>query len=141
MARIYATPADLAEWSGKDAPENAAGLLRYASHLVEQATFTAFYQVKPDGTPWYGPVADAFRDATTAQAAYWAANGLDPAAGALGEQSARVATSKTIKGASLGYDAADAAKTKEARVQALESLCWESGVILQNAGLLRTAIQ
>lgn len=139
--RIYATPPDLSTWTGKAAPDNAEGLLRFASSLVEDATRTAVYPTAPDGLPRPGAVADAFRDATTAQAAYWAANGLDPAAGPLGEQSRRVATSKSIKGASVGYDAGDAATTKAARVNALETLCWEAGLILANAGLLRTAIQ
>lgn len=141
MARIYATADDLAEWSGAPAPANAAGLLRYASSLVEGATVNALYATDAEGYPSGTFTADTFRDATTAQAAFWAANGLDPAAGSLPVLGERVATSKSIKGASVSYDAADAAQAKGARIAALETLCGEAYLILSNAGLITAAVQ
>ncbi|WP_313816351.1 hypothetical protein [Citricoccus sp.] len=141
MARTYATEADLTEWTGAEAPANAVVLLRSASTLVEQATRNAVYGTFTDGMPSQSRVIDAFRDATCAQASFWAANGLDPAAGSLSEQSTRVASSKSIKGASVSYDAGDTAATKAARVAALSTLCEEAFGILDHAGLITAAVR
>lgn len=134
---IYATPDDITPWTGEPAPANAVSLLRFASSLVTRSTRSAMYPTH-NGEP-YGPVAQTLRDATTAQAAFWAANKLDPAGGALAEQGKRVATSKSIKGASLSYDSSDAAMIKQARTEAVDNLCAEAWAILDNAGLINTA--
>jgi hypothetical protein len=139
--RTYATPADLSTWTGTTAPENVVGLLRSASTLVEQATRNALYPTDSQGLPSLPEQATVFRDATCAQAAYWAANDLDPAAGTLAVESVRVASSKSIKGASVSYDAADTAKAKQARVDALTRLCGEAYGILDNAGLVSAVIR
>ncbi|GAA3705408.1 hypothetical protein GCM10023081_46800 [Arthrobacter ginkgonis] len=141
MARNYATAADLQEWTGAAPPANAAGLLRSASSLVERDTLTAIYAHDTDGYATEPGTATAFREAVCAQAAFWAANGLDPTAGALGIQAERVASSKSIKGASVSYDTADAAATKAARVAALETLCSEAWRILSTAGLTPAGVR
>lgn len=133
----YATPDDMTQWTGGPAPDNAVGLLRFASSLTARATRTATYPTR-NGEP-YGPVVQTLRDATTAQAAFWAANGLDPVGGALGEQGKGHATSKTIKGASVGYSVTLVEKNNQARTDAVDTLCAEAWNILDNAGLINTA--
>lgn len=139
--RVYATEADLLTWTGQVPPANAVSLLRAASSLVEDAAMLAHYRTNADGTPSYGPTATAFREATCEQAAYWAANGLDPAAGGLAEQGKKIASSKSIKGASVSYDSADAAASKQARVQALTTLSHGAWTILRNAGLITAVVR
>ncbi|WP_404285428.1 hypothetical protein [Glutamicibacter arilaitensis] len=138
--RIYATAADVQEWTGQAPPDNVVPLLRSASALVEEATMMAVYPVDNDGLPRRTADGDAFRDATCAQVAYWVANSLDPSAGGLDELSVKVASSKSIKGASVSYDAADAARSKQARVDALTTLSHAAFAILRNAGLISPVV-
>lgn len=139
--RVYATESDLQTWTGQVPPTNAMSLLRAASSLVEDAAMLTHYRTNTDGTPYYGPTAEAFMEATCTQAAYWAANSLDPAAGELAEQGKKIASSKSIKGASVSYDSADAAASKQARVDALTSLCVSAWTILRNAGLITAVVR
>ena len=139
--RVYATESDLLNWTGQAPPANAVSLLRAASSLVEDAAMLTTYRTNADGTPSHGPTATAFMEATCAQAAFWAANDLDPAAGGLDEQGKRIASSKSIKGASVSYDAADAAASKQARVQALTTLSHTAWTILRNAGLITAVVR
>lgn len=139
--RVYATEADLASWTGKDAPANAAVLLRHASTLVEGATRNAVYRTDGLGMPTVSTVAGAFESATCAQVAFWAANNLDPTAGALPIAGEKVAASKSIKGASVSYDTQAAQASKEARIAALQFLCLEAWQILDNEGLITGAIR
>lgn len=141
MPRIYATEADLASWTGKDAPANAAALLRHASTLVEGATQNAYYSTDTAGLPTLPKTLGAFESATCAQAAFWAANDLDPAAGTLPIAGEKVAASKSIKGASVSYDTGAAQASKEARIAALQFLCLEAWQILDNEGLITGAIR
>ncbi|MFJ2619694.1 hypothetical protein [Glutamicibacter sp. NPDC087344] len=98
------------------------------------------YAVDSDGMPRHADRAAAFKEATCEQAAFWAANGLDPSAGELVEVGKRVASSKSIKGATVSYDAADAASAKQARVNALRVLCTSAFQILRNAGLISAVV-
>ena len=91
---IYATPTDLAAWTGTAAPANATQLLRSASLLVQEATNNAYYDTPPDTSGgqssgsynYYRPdalpsdpaVAAVLNEATCIQAAAWAALGIDP---------------------------------------------------------------
>lgn len=138
--RIYATASDVQEWTGQAPPDNVVPLLRSASALVEEATMLAVYSVDKDGMPRRTADVDAFRDATCAQVAFWSANELDPASGELVEVGKRVASSKSIKGASVSYDAADMARAKQARVDALTTLCAAAFQILRNEGLVSTVV-
>lgn len=138
--RIYATAADVQEWTGQAPPDNVVPLLRSASALVEEATMLAVYAVDSDGMPRHADHAAAFKEATCEQVSFWAANDLDPTTGELVEVGKRVASSKSIKGASVSYDAADTARAKQARVDALRALCTSAFSILRNAGLISTVV-
>ncbi len=129
---VYATEADLATWTGAATPSNASALLRSASLLVRQATGSATYDYDDDGAPTDADVIDAMRDATCAQAAALAANGIDPAAGVAGASGAVQASS--IGSASVTYAvSSDAAGRRQAL---LTTLTTEAEMILRDAGLL-----
>lgn len=133
----FATPADLLERLGaQDPPADPAGLLSAASALVARLTAGAVYATFTDGTAVDPRIRSALRDATLAQAAYWIANDLDPTAGSLAASDAgKVVASKTIKGASISYDAAAAREHAAARSAALVTLCPPSLLTLEAAGL------
>lgn len=80
--RVYATPSDLATFTGEDAPPNATALLARATRLVEGLTATARYAVDVDGLPEDLDVSEAFRDAVCAQAAWFDETGDTSGAGA-----------------------------------------------------------
>ena len=140
MARTYATPADLTAWTTEPAPVNAVGLLRSASTLVEKATITAVYRVDTNGMPLDPRIRSTFKDATCEQAAFWATNNIDPAKGDLAIQSEKIASSKSISGASISYDTNDATVAKQARIMALTHLCETAWAILRNDGLTSTKV-
>ncbi|MFF9284865.1 head-tail connector protein [Streptomyces griseosporeus] len=77
MARVYATPADLAAWTGQPAPPDAERLLGRASEDIDRALLTAVYDTGADGMPTETDVRDALRDATCAQVEYQQATGDD----------------------------------------------------------------
>lgn len=137
----YATSADLTAWTGTDAPDNVAVLLREASALVAEVTRLAVYDTDDAGLPTNDPVSVALRDATCAQAALWAATGIDPLTGAVGAASnaaSGVVSSSSIGGASVSY--AVAADAADLRVAAVDSLTPSALRILRAAGLLSTAV-
>lgn len=132
----YATTEDLAAWLDPEpAPANAGALLRSAAGLIRSSTKMARYATDADGYPTDTPVREAFRDATAAQAAYWAGLGIDPAKGAAGVTP--LATSKSIGGASITYSIY--ASTAEARAGAAGVLGPDAFYILEGAGLLSGA--
>ena len=135
MTLVYAVPDDLAAWTGSAAPANATPLLRSASLLVRDATASAFYATDATGLPTDPGTLQAFKDATCAQAAFWAANGIDPAAGAL--PTAGVLRGKKLGSASLDYDTAAAASQAvlQARMDSVEALVPEAVRILRGAGV------
>lgn len=129
----YATVADLTAWMAPDpAPGNAAALLRSASGLVRSSTKMAIYATDTAGYPADTALRTVFRDATTAQAKYWADLGIDPTKGAAGV--APLAASKSIGGASINYSVY--AATAEARAGAAGVLGPDAFFILEEAGLL-----
>jgi hypothetical protein len=134
---IYATAADLAEWTQQAAPANAAALLRSASLLVRDATKVCYYAVDGTGLPTDTAVKQAFNDATCCQVAFWAAAGIDPSA-PLAQQG--VLNQKAIGSARLGYDTSGAGSLAawQAKVDAATSLCDEAYRILQDANLQMT---
>lgn len=135
--RIYATTEDLTNWiTPATAPDNAASLLRSASTLIENRTVNAIYDTDADGYPESNSVRVIFRDATCAQAHYWAVNDLDPAAGPTAEFGKRQAISKNISGASIGYSVSLIETGTQSRVAALTGLAPETYSILNNVGLL-----
>lgn len=80
--RVYATPSDLATFTGEAAPANAIALLARATRLVEGLTTTALYAVDEDGLPEDLDISEAFRDAVCAQAAWFDETGDVSGAGA-----------------------------------------------------------
>lgn len=132
--RVYATESDLSQWmTPEPLPENPAGLLRAASYLIRRETLLARYKTV-GGQPADPEVRDAFKDATTEQARWWAANDVDPARSSIG--SGKVVASKTIKGASVSYDTGAAAAAQQARADAADTLAPLARQILADAGLL-----
>lgn len=132
---VYATPEDLATWTKQTAPEGAAQLLRSASGMVRHATRTALYDTTPAGLPSDPDVADAMRDATCAQAAAWAALGVDPATGPAGV--AGQVQSSSILSADVTYAAREGADAD--KVATLTALVPDAVMVLEQAGLLAGA--
>lgn len=77
MRRPYATPEQLAAWTGNPAPTGAERLLARAAEDIDSALLTAVYRVDEDGDPIDTTIAAALADATCAQAEYWIATGDD----------------------------------------------------------------
>lgn len=123
----YATPAQLAAWTGTAVPANAEPLLRSASILVRRATLTAVYTTDP---------VEALADATCAQVAVWSALGIDPAKGSA--DGGKTVSAKSIGSGSIQY--AVYAATAQARADAATSLCQESLLILAAAGLISSGV-
>jgi hypothetical protein len=122
VAIPYASADDLAAWLEAPVPDNVDQLLRSATFIIAAAI---------NETP-YTIVADQPRkDATTAQAAAWAASGLDPsklAAAATG----LLTKSKNIGTASVSYDV----PTVEQQQAAVKALAPDAYNILYVTGLL-----
>lgn len=105
---FLADVADLMEWTGVAAPDNATQLLRSATSRVLEATKGAHYPVDvATGLSTDETVAKALKDATCIQAAAWAAIKYDPATG--GVITSTVARDKAIGSARFSYAGADAA--------------------------------
>lgn len=134
MVLVYAADTDLAAWTGTTAPANATVLLRSASLLVREATRNCFYATDAGNLPTDPVTKQAFNDATCAQAAFWAANSIDPVAVFTPPV---VLNQKALGSARLGYDTAGAGSVQayQARVKAAKTLCEESQRILQDANL------
>ncbi|MFF9507296.1 hypothetical protein ACF1BU_14285 [Streptomyces sp. NPDC014724] len=77
MGRVYATPEQLAIYTGDQAPEGAERLLARASEDVDAALLTAVYTVDDDGDPTDPAVAAALAAAVCAQVEYQLATGDD----------------------------------------------------------------
>lgn len=84
MGRVYATPEQLAAWTGQPAPPGAERLLARASEDVDDALLTALYATDSTGMPTEAKVAAALADAACAQVEYQAATG-DDGTGAAGK--------------------------------------------------------
>ncbi|MFD7262097.1 hypothetical protein [Streptomyces sp. NPDC059874] len=78
MARQpYATPEQLAAWTGQPAPADAERLLARAGEDVDSALLTAIYPVDEDGDPLDPEIRTALANATCAQVEYQLAGGDD----------------------------------------------------------------
>ncbi|MEU4091999.1 hypothetical protein [Streptomyces sp. NPDC026673] len=75
--RVYATPEQLAEWTGRPAPADAARLLARASQDIDDALLTAVYCTDADGMPTDSDVRQALADAVCGQVEYQDATGDD----------------------------------------------------------------
>lgn len=133
MPLVYATPEQLTTFLGAPAPANAAKLLRAASALVRSATRTAIYTVTATGIPSDPDVAEAFRDATCAQAEAWITLGIDPTAGPAGVGG--TPQSSSIGGASINYGPRAAAQDQD-KADTLTRLVPDALWYLDSAGVL-----
>ncbi|ARX85631.1 hypothetical protein SMD44_05095 [Streptomyces alboflavus] len=77
MPRVYATPQQLAAWTGKPAPPDAARLLARASEDLDDALIRAVYLTDDAGMPTDPAIAAALSDAVCAQVEYQLATGDD----------------------------------------------------------------
>ncbi|MGW5673940.1 hypothetical protein ACWEV4_02410 [Streptomyces sp. NPDC003860] len=82
--RVYATPEQLAAWTGAPAPADAERLLARASEDVSDALLTAVYETSSVGMPTDPSVVQALADATCAQVEWQLASG-DDGTGAAGQ--------------------------------------------------------
>lgn len=73
--RVYATPTDYVAWTGQEPPGGIRRLLLRASRMVDKMLRTAIYPVDVDGLPTDLRHAAAIRDATSAQAEWFAETG------------------------------------------------------------------
>lgn len=129
---VYATPADLQTWTGTAPPANAEQLLRSASLLVRRDTKTALYSTDDTGLPTDSDLAQALKDATTAQAAAWAAANVDPTAGP-------ATVTGTPKSSSIGSGSIDLGQRDGLdtdRAAITDRLVPDAAQILADAGLL-----
>jgi hypothetical protein len=132
-----AAPADLAAWTGADAPVNAVPLLRSATSLVLSATKGAYYAVDPlTGLATDPVVAKVLNQTACIQAAAWAALGIDPLTG--GVVVSTVVSQKSIGSAHLSY--ADAAQAADAKARALTTLVPEAVAKLSQNNLLASNV-
>jgi len=81
MARVYATSAEYAAYTGAAAPANVDTLLRIASRVVDVLLTAVVYDVDASGLPTNPDVAQALSDATCAIAAEADATGVLQAGG------------------------------------------------------------
>lgn len=125
---VYATADDLATFTGQDAPANADRLLKGASALVRVATRAALYDTTTEGLPSDTDIAEAFRDATSAQAAEWARRGIDPASGITPAKP----QSSGIGGASVNWGTTGGMSDEDTLAQLIPDALW----YLDAAGLL-----
>ncbi|MFC8925227.1 hypothetical protein ACFT43_05005 [Streptomyces albidoflavus] len=77
MGRVYATPEQLAAWTGTPAPPAAERLLARASEDIDDALLTSVYEVNSGGLPTDPAVAAVLADAVCAQVEYQLATGDD----------------------------------------------------------------
>lgn len=134
MVLVYATPDDLAAWTGTTAPTNATALLRSASLAVREATELCFYAVDDTGLPTNTTQLQAFNDATCCQAAALAELDVNPQSGGVVE--AGVVSSSKLGSASFEY--ADAAIAAAAKAAAMQGLVPDALRILRDAGISPT---
>lgn len=136
----YATQAEI--WPS-GAPADAAELTLHANALVARATRTAVYNVDSAGYPASSVLRALFKDAVTYQAKYWADNGLKPYT-ELEAASAPKASAKRIGSASIDYtddSVTEKMAAREARLNALTTLCPTAYYILDNVGLLSGVVR
>lgn len=124
----YAEPHDLADHM-VEVPDDAEVLIRFASMLVRKATRFDVYDTTPAGMPDDPWIIEAFRDATCVQAAMWATNSINPAAGSAGVEGG--VESSSIAGGTVRFDTSH---TDHARTS-IDALCPMALEVLRAEGL------
>jgi hypothetical protein len=94
MARVYATADDYQTYAGQTPPADIGVKLADASRMLDAEVFRlCYYQADPDtGQPTVTAVAEAFRDATCAQAQWWIGLGDSLGADGAGWNEVRIGT-------------------------------------------------
>lgn len=108
---VYATPSQLADWTGQTPPTDAVAYLRTAAIVVARATVTAVYDVDTSGIATGTAVLTALREATCAHAAAMIAAGL-PADGSGAGAGPVVATSMGPASVTYASDGQTAAASR-----------------------------
>lgn len=95
MARVYATSADYQTYTGQTPPADINTRLARASRFLDSQVFRlCWYEVDEDGLPANAAVAEAFRDATCAQAEWGVDVGDTTGAAAVGWGSVEIGSVK-----------------------------------------------
>jgi hypothetical protein len=113
-ARVYATPDDLAAYTGQPAPSDAAAQLTQASRFLDASLFSRswYYADDTTGLPTEDVVIEAFRDATCAQVTWWQALGDSTGAFGAGYSSVSiggVSLARTGKAGAVAPDGSESA--------------------------------
>ncbi|MGW1770643.1 hypothetical protein [Streptomyces sp. NPDC002104] len=128
MARIYATPEQLAAYTGAPAPEGVERLLARASEDVDAALLTACYATDDDGDPTDPAVVAALSAACCAQVEYQLATG-DDGTGAAGQWDAVSIGPVSLSGRKSGPPAASGVDLAPRAHRALRAAGLLPGVI------------
>jgi hypothetical protein len=134
MPLLYATADDLATFiESPTPPAGAERLIKGASALVRSATRAALYDTTSAGLPSDPDVAEAFKDATCAQAAEWARRGIDPASGVTPGRP----QSSSIGGATVNWGTTGGMSDEDTLRELIPDAAW----YLESAGLLSGPVQ
>lgn len=121
MARVYATPADLADYTGSAAPAAAERLLRDATTMLEARVFRlCWFVADTDGYPSNTVVRTAFTQAVCAQVAWWDEVGDSTGAAGVGWGSVEIGSVKL--GRSVTTVSGDASPARQVAPQAMDAL-------------------
>lgn len=71
MSLVFATTADLENFTGQTAPADATRLLKRASEAISDALLTAVYATDAEGYPSNAAEREAVREATCAVVEWW----------------------------------------------------------------------
>jgi len=136
---IYATSAELAIYMGEAAPANAAVLLRKASSLVTYAARGTVYDVDANGIPTNALKAAGCSEATSAQAAAWSANDVNPLGGRAAVK--KEVAAKSGGGVSVTYASYAADANARSDLASGDVLVPEALRLLDSAGMLSNSVQ
>lgn len=122
MARIYATSADYQTYTGQTPPANIAQLLADASRMLEARVFRlCVYDADAvTGLPTNATVAQAFEDATCAQAQWW--DELGDSTGAAGAGWGSVSLGSASLSRSVTAVSGQASPAREIAPKAMDAL-------------------
>jgi hypothetical protein len=118
---VYATPADMATYTGTTAPADAEALLAKASRFLGSNVFKlCWFRADADGLPTDPTVSAAFRDAVCAQAAWW--DELGDSTGAVGAGYGSVSIGSVSLGRSVTNVSGSASPAREIAQEVMDIL-------------------
>lgn len=143
--RVYATPAELAQWitgnpeaTAEQAPSNALSHLRSASLVVARVTSRDVYRTDPDGYPTDTALREAFREATCSLASTYSSLGLEVQNGAAGLSPAIV--ERALGSARIRFAESDSREDARTALASGTAITHEAWQILRGAGLASAAV-